>query len=89
MKLASVVVLSFCVSGVVQEQRGSASIPYDQEGWQLIKQRTVNFATGSTRSRVLLLRSRKVTGSGGLLQPMKDVEVLVLRGDRIIYDRAN
>jgi hypothetical protein len=82
MKLPSLAVLALCLASVVEGQRA----PYDEGRWQLLKERTVHFVEGSPPSRVLLLRSRKVTGSGGLLQPMKDVGVLVLRGDRIIYD---
>ena len=85
MKLPYLVVLALYLTGVIEGQRA----PYDEGRWQLLKERGVDFAEGSPPSRVLLLRSRKTTGSGGGGQPMNDVEVLVLRGDTIIYGYTN
>jgi hypothetical protein len=82
-------------SAVVEAQRGAAlgadqartgPSQYDQNRWRLIKQAAVSFVVDSVPSQVLLLKSRKPTGSGGLGQPMNDVELLILRPGGILYE---
>jgi hypothetical protein len=72
----------------VRTDRVRQSIGYDQNQWTLIKQTTVRFAVDSTPSQILLMKSRKPTGSSGLGEPMNDVRLVIRHADRILYDHT-
>jgi hypothetical protein len=54
--------------------------------WKLIKQLRVTFDAGEVPSDVTLLKSSRSTGTGGVGQPLSDVELLIVQGGKIIYD---
>jgi hypothetical protein len=72
----------------IPNERENLSVQYDQSRWQLIKRVNVVFRSDGMPSKILLLKSRKQTGSNGVGEPMNDVELLISQGDRVLYDYA-
>ena len=73
---------------VAAQGRAARSVEYDSNRWTLIKRSTVSFVADSVPWQVLLLKSRKPTGSDGLGQPMNDVRILLFHDGKIFYGRT-
>jgi len=63
-----------------------STIRYDHSRWKLIKRMGGSFDPLPETTEVLLLKSLKPTGTGGVGQPMNDVELLIGYGKVILYD---
>jgi hypothetical protein len=86
-----VIALSFIPAMKAQSSSsvlGADSIQYDQTRWELVKRKQVSFLAKGDPASVLLLKSRDVTGHGGVGQEMHDLELIVERGGGILYDFA-
>lgn len=61
-------------------------IQYDGRKWTLVKQVKLTLEPGATPSDVVLLKSLEPTDTGGVGQPLHDVDLLVLRKSTVVYD---
>ncbi len=78
---AAVGILVFsCATGWAQKEE----IPDNR--WELIKQKKATSDAHAGPFTVMLLRSSEPTDTGGAEQALHDVQLLVLQGDKVIYD---
>jgi len=61
---------------------------FDQTRWELIKRASVRFVPDASACEVLLLKSRKATGSSGAGEPLYDVDLLLQQGGKALYEYA-
>jgi hypothetical protein len=79
------VVCSIC-PGQTTDAVARAIMQHAGRRWKLIRQVTATFDTHAGPASILLLESPEVTGEGGALQPLNDVDLLVIQAKKVVYD---
>lgn len=59
---------------------------YDRNKWNLVKQAEADFDSDSNAEKILLLKSVHATGESGVGEPLNDIQLFVIKNDRIIFD---
>jgi hypothetical protein len=63
-----------------------STVQYDGRKWTLVKRAKLTLEPDATPSNAVLLKSLESTDTGGAGQPLNDVNLLVLRDSRVVYD---
>jgi hypothetical protein len=69
-----------------EDLRAGSTVEYDQMQWKVIKQTKATFDASLGPDTVVLLQSAEPTSTGGTNQPLNSVELLILRGETVVYD---